>query len=194
MIEFVEGKIDQINPTSVVINTGGLGYFINISIYAYEVLQGQDSARVLTHLSIKEDSHTLYGFHHPMEREVFRHLISVSGVGTATARVIISSLTHEEVIQAILNGNVPLLKSIKGIGPKAAQRLILELQDKLGKMEVHPSMNLGQSTSKQQEAVDALLALGFARSAAEKAVVKVQKESEPNASAEELIKKSLKLL
>jgi Holliday junction DNA helicase RuvA len=129
-----------------------------------------------------------------MEREVFRHLISVSGVGTATARVIISSLTHEEVIQAILNGNVPLLKSIKGIGPKAAQRLILELQDKLGKMEVHPSMNLGQSNSKQQEAVDALLALGFARSAAEKAVVKVQKESEPNASAEELIKKSLKLL
>lgn len=194
MIEFIEGEVAEISPTHVVIRTGGVGYFIHISLYSYEHMVNHKSLKVITHLSVKEDSHTLYGFYNSDEREVFRQLISVAGIGTATARVIISSLNQKELVSAILSGNVSLLRSIKGIGPKAAQRMILELQDKLAKLGEEQMLHPIQPGDKTREAVDALLALGFARSAAEKAVVKVRTDSGGGQTTEELIKKSLKLL
>ncbi|MBI1305231.1 MAG: Holliday junction branch migration protein RuvA [Bacteroidetes bacterium] len=194
MIEFVEGDVVEISPTHIVINTNGVGYFLHISLYAYEKMQQQKKLRVLTHLSVKEDSHTLFGFFNHTEREIFRHLINVSGIGPATARVILSSLNQQEIISAILSGNVALLRSIKGIGPKAAQRLILELQDKMGKIEGHSSGEMQVSTGRSQEAIDALLALGFARAATEKVVARCLAEAGGEMTTEELIKKSLRLL
>jgi holliday junction DNA helicase RuvA len=194
MIEFIEGKVVEISPTNVVIESGGVGYFIHISVQAFEHMRDKPSLRVLTHFSVKEDSQTLYGFYNSTEREIFRHLISVSGVGPAIARMILSSLNQNEIISAIMNGNVALLKSIKGIGPKAAQRLILELQDKMGKLSGDKQLLTPLPGDTTREAVDALVALGFARNSAEKAVLKVRAQEEGTNSTEELIKKSLKLL
>jgi len=193
MIEFIEGNIEEVSPTHVVINCNGMGYFIHITLYTYEHIQNKKNLRLLTHLAVKEDSHTLYGFYQRAERDVFLQLISVNGVGLATARVVLSSLDHKEFISAILSSNIPLLKSIKGIGPKAAQRMIIELQDKLGKMEGGLPLS-GGSSDVGLEALDALMALGFSRLAAEKALIKVKKSEESAMSTEELIKKSLKLL
>ena len=194
MIEFIEGNVTELSPTHVVVEAGGVGYFLHISLLAYEHMRGKPQLRVLTHFSVKEDSHTLYGFYNATEREIFRHLISVSGVGPATARMILSSLNQNEIMNAILNGNVALLRSIKGIGPKAAQRLILELQDKIGKMSDESQLLSPISGDVSREAVDALLALGFARAVAEKAVTKIRAQNEGTITTEELIKKSLKLL
>lgn len=193
MIEFVEGEVEEMSPTHVVLSTNGIGYHIHITLPTYEHIQGKKKLRLLTHLAIKEDSHTLYGFYEREERDVFLHLISISGIGLATARIVLSSLDHKEFVTAILNANVPLLKSIKGIGPKAAQRMIIELQDKFSKIG---SVGLAGSSSfgHVQEALDALLALGFARASAEKALAAVRKNNPENVSTEELIKKSLKLL
>ncbi|MCB0733000.1 MAG: Holliday junction branch migration protein RuvA [Flavobacteriales bacterium] len=194
MIEFVEGQVAELSPTHVVVNCNGMGYLMHISLYSYEQFQGKANLRVLTHLSVKEDSHTLFGFANATEREIFRNLIGVSGVGPATARVILSSLNQKELVGAILNGNVALLKSIKGIGPKAAQRLILELQDKMGKLGDDSALLASGGMGKANEALEALMALGFGRSVAEKAIAKVRSDSDEDSSTEELIKKSLKLL
>jgi len=193
MIEFIEGVIEELTPTHVVVNCNGMGYHIHISLYTYEHLQGKQQARIPTHLAIKEDSHTLYGFKDQQERQIFLHLIAINGIGTATARMVLSSLDHKEFVNAILSSNVPLLKSIKGIGPKAAQRMIIELQDKFSKMDTQHE--LGSMTADSgNEAIEALMALGFNRSTAEKVVVKVKKSQDNPLSTEELIKKSLKLL
>ena len=194
MIEFVEGSVEVLTPTHAVINVNGMGYFVHISLNAYEHLQGKKQLRLLTYLSVKEDSHTLYGFYDALERTIFLHLISVSGIGTATARMILSSLNHNDLIGAIINGNVPLLKSIKGIGPKAAQRMILELKEKMTKLGGEVS-SAGTSTHNQfNEALEALQALGFGRLAAEKAILKISKELGNEATTEKLIKNSLKIL
>lgn len=193
MIEFIEGSIEELSPTHVVMNCNGMGYFVHITLYTYEHIQNKKNLRILTHLAVREDSQTLYGFFERAERDVFLQLISVNGVGFATARVVLSSLDHKEFISAILSSNIPLLKSIKGIGPKAAQRMIIELQDKLSKMEGGIPLSGGSSDS-SLEALDALMALGFSRIAAEKAIVKVKKSSDGPMNTEELIKKSLKLL
>ena len=194
MIEFLEGKVEEISPTHVVINANGVGYFVHISLNAYEHITGKKQLKLLTYLSIKEDSHTLFGFYNQTERVIFKHLISVSGIGTTTARIILSSLNHNEIIGAILNGNVPLLKSIKGIGPKAAQRMILELKDKMQKLG-GDIPNIASAGNKEiNEALEALMALGFARNAAEKVVIKVSKDLGNSATTESLIKNSLKLL
>jgi len=186
--------VAEISPTHVVIEAGGVGYFLHISLQGFEHMRDKPVLRVLTHFSVKEDSQTLYGFYNSTEREIFRHLISVSGVGPATARMILSSLNQKEIISAIMNGNVALLRSIKGIGPKAAQRLILELQDKIGKMGDDSLLIASMPGDKSREAIDALLALGFARSVAEKAVLKIRSRDGGTDTTEELIKKSLKLL
>ena len=194
MIEFVEGDVVELAPTHVVINANGIGYFINISLNTYEAFNSKQKLLVLTHKAIKEDSHTLYGFQDKTEREVFRNLISVSGIGPATARMVLSSLSQHDIIGAIINGNVPLLKSIKGIGPKAAQRMILELKDKMTKLGGSVKGELTGSSSNHTEALEALTALGFGRSAAEKALLRTSKDLGSGASTEDLIKNSLKLL
>lgn len=193
MYEFIEGQVEDISPTHVVVNAGGIGYFLHISLNTFENIRGNPNLRIYTHLAVKEDSHTLFGFADPKERRIFRELIGVSGIGVATARMVLSSLTENEIISAILNGNVALLKSIKGIGPKAAQRMILELQDKLGKLEGDFDLTGGRA-SHMNEATEALQALGFGRAAIEKVLLKVSKDLGENADTEELIKKSLKLL
>jgi len=194
MIEVVEGTVVELTPTHAVVNVNGMGYFIHISLNAFEKLQGKKQLRLLTYLSVKEDSHTLYGFYDALERSIFIHLISVSGIGTSTARMILSSLNHNDLIGAIINGNVPLLKSIKGIGPKAAQRMILELKDKMTKLggDLSPLSNTNHNHF--NEALEALQALGFGRLAAEKAVLKTSKELGDDATTENLIKNSLKIL
>lgn len=194
MIEFVEGTVEELTPTHAVINVNGLGYFVHISLNAYERLQGKKQLKLLTYLSVKEDSHTLYGFYDAMERTLFIHLISVSGIGTATARMILSSLNHNDLIGAIINGNVPLLKSIKGIGPKAAQRMILELKDKMTKLGGDLTSSNISNHNQFNEALEALQALGFGRLAAEKAVLKISKDLGDTATTENLIKNSLKIL
>ncbi|MCB9245537.1 MAG: Holliday junction branch migration protein RuvA [Flavobacteriales bacterium] len=193
MIEFVEGKVEEISPTHVVLNANGIGYHIHITLPTFERIQGKTQLRLLTHLAIKEDSHTLYGFYEREERNVYLNLIAISGIGHATARMVLSSLDHKEFVSAILNANVPLLKSIKGIGPKAAQRMIIELQDKFSKLGEGALVG-GGVMGQVQEALDALMALGFARAAAEKALSAVRKNDPDVTGTEELIKKSLKLL
>lgn len=193
MIEFIEGKVDSITPTHLVINQQGLGYFISISINTYETIRGNQELRILTHLSIKEDSHTLFGFATAEERLMFRHLISVSGIGNATAILVLSSLSVSDLASAISSGNAALLKSIKGIGPKAAQRMILELKDKVDKTGLsHPGLK--GSDSSVADALEALTALGFNRPSAEKAIMKIKQKNQTVQSTEDLIKESLKIL
>lgn len=194
MYEFVEGSVEEVSPTHVVVHSHGIGFFVHISLNTYEKIRGVKQLRIYTHLAVKEDSHSLFGFYDRKERMLFRELISVSGIGTATARMVLSSLSENEIIGAILNSNVALLKSIKGIGPKAAQRMILELQEKLGKVGVDYHTGEGGKTMQLNEATEALLALGFGRAAIEKVLLKVSKDLGEGSDTEDLIKKSLKLL
>lgn len=196
MYDFIEGKIEELAPTHAVVNCNGVGYMINISLNTYEKIRGQQNIRLRVHQVVKEDSHTLFGFAHDDERQIFRHLISISGIGAATSRMILSSLTEKEVVQAIMSENVPLLKSVKGIGPKAAQRIVLELRDKVGRGAPSGSAGLpaGSAASNWQEALDALLALGFNRQQTEKVLSKVSQDLGPDANTETLIKNCLKLL
>ncbi len=198
MIAFIKGKVAYINPTQVILETaGGIGYEIQISLYTYEKIKDQQSISIYTHLSIKEDSHTLFGFYKEDERQLFRNLISVNGVGPSTARMILSSLTPNDLNHAIITGDITLLKAVKGIGPKTAQRLVLELQDKVKKAGIDTvdisSKSTGSSAARQ-EAVSALLMLGFNRAAIEKTVKKVMDSSKEEMQVEEIIKIALKSL
>lgn len=194
MYDFLEGKIERVNPTEVVINVNGVGYLLHISLNTFEEIKHQQELRILTHLVVKEDSHSLYGFSNAEERDLFLKLISVNGVGTATARMILSALSVSEVISAITNSNIAMLKSVKGIGPKAAQRLIVELQDKLGNIGGDLLAGVGSNASAMEEAIEALVALGFTRNTVQKAVLKISKAEGNNLATEELIKKSLQIL
>lgn len=194
MYEFIEGSIEHVNPAFVVINNNGVGYHVLISINTYEQIKSSKQVRILIHLAIKEDAHTLYGFFEPVERELFRLLIQVNGVGTNTARMILSGQTVNAIISAIGNGNINLLKSVKGVGPKTAQRIIIELQDKVGRLSGNGIEELGRMPGKSfDEALQALLALGFPRNASEKVLSKIA-ETQPGISVEEIIKQALKLL
>ena len=135
MIHHINGRLVEKAPTHAIIEAGGVGYFINISLLTYSKLKDAEACMLYTHLSVKEDSHTLFGFAEKTEREIFRKLISVNGVGATTARIMLSSLTSDEITAAIISGDVDTLKSIKGIGTKSAQRIIVDLKDKLGKIE-----------------------------------------------------------
>lgn len=180
----------------MVVDCGGVGYAINISLNTYELLSQADRVRVLTHLVVKEDSHTLYGFAEEDERQLFLHLISVSGVGANTARMILSSIKPAEIKNAISSGNWALLKAVKGIGPKTAQRIVIDLQDKITKAEgiTGDMMSPVSSVNKAvEEALAALVMLGFSRNEAEKGLQKVRQQN-PNATVEELVKNTLKYI
>jgi len=192
MIEYIQGKIVNKNPAYVVIDINGLAYHINISINTYEKIVSSEACKLLIYLSIKEDSHSLYGFYEDGERALFKSLISVSGIGTNTAMIILSSTKTSELIHAIISGNLSLLRSIKGVGPKTAQRIVIELQDTLRKKGdvVFVSKQIPDITF--DEAVSALCMLGFKKPDAEKVVLKVIKEKPDISAVEDIIKLSLK--
>jgi Holliday junction DNA helicase RuvA len=200
MYDFIEGNIESLNPTHVVIGNQGLGYIAAISLTTYEKIKGHKTARLFVDLLFKVENQSpvsmnLYAFADPDERHMFRMLTSVSGVGNNTAMLMLSSLAPDDLASAILNGNVGLLKSIKGIGEKSAQRIVLELRDKMavGKK----SMGLGTQSGVSDhfsEALAALTTLGYQKANAEKALMKISKELGGTATIEELIKNSLKIL
>ncbi|MCF8253843.1 MAG: Holliday junction branch migration protein RuvA [Bacteroidia bacterium] len=194
MIAHIQGKVTHRSPTYVIIDCGGVGYGIQISLNTYEKMGDSEALKLLTVLSIKEDSHTLYGFADEEERSLFIQLISVSGVGTNTARMILSSIKPADIKLAILNGNWTILKTIKGIGPKTAQRLVIDLQDKLKKVESPDLLQNAQFRNPAyEEALAALVMLGFGRAEAEKGLSKIRQQN-PESSVEQLVKLTLKIL
>jgi holliday junction DNA helicase RuvA len=193
MIDYIKGTITEINPTSVTIETGNIGYFINISINTFSKLDGKTESKILVHEVIREDAHQLFGFADKEERDIFRLLISVSGIGANTARMMLSSLSPGEVEKAIAESNVNILKSVKGIGLKTAQRVIVDLKDKVGKQSATGEIFTFEDNTKREEALSALVMLGFARSAVSKVLEKILRE-EKNLTVEDLIKRALKNL
>lgn len=195
MFNHFEGKIAVKTPTYAVIDCAGVGYLLNISLNTYSKIPDSGNCRLLTHLAVREDAMVLYGFADDEEREVFRQLISVSGVGAGTARMILSSMTPAEIVSAIHSGNVAALKSIKGIGEKSAQRIIVDLKGKFGKDVSVSPLQLSPANNKlRDEALSALVALGFARNMAEKAIDKALKSEGNVVSVEHMIKLALKNL
>lgn len=193
MIAHIRGPISEKNPSCVVIDCHGVGYSLQISLHTYEKIGTSTEVKLLTYLSIKEDSHTLFGFADEEERQLFLQLVSVNGVGAGTARMMLSSMKPAEVKHAISSGNWNLLKTIKGIGPKTAQRIVIDLQDKVKQLTMAPAGGGSGGSAVMQEALSALLALGFARGDAEKALLKM-KQSNPGMTVEELVKQTLKTL
>jgi Holliday junction DNA helicase RuvA len=193
MIDYIKGLITQITPTFLTIETGGIGYFINISINTFSKLEGKNEYKVLVHEVIREDSHLLFGFADSEERDIFRLLISVSGVGANTARMMLSSLSSSEIEKAILGSDVNVLKSVKGIGLKTAQRIIIDLKDKVGKQAGSGEIFAFSDNTKREEALSALVMLGFAKSAVTKILDKIVRE-EKNLTVEDMIKRALKNL
>jgi Holliday junction DNA helicase RuvA len=193
MINYISGTITEINPASVTIETGGIGYFINISLNTFSKLDKKTEFKILIHEVIREDTHQLFGFADKEERDIFRLLISVSGIGANTARMMISSLTPFEIEKAIIESNVNILKSVKGIGLKTAQRVIVDLRDKVGKQATTGEIFTLEDNTKREEALSALVMLGFARSAVTKVLDKIIRE-EKNLTVEGLIKQALKNL
>jgi Holliday junction DNA helicase RuvA len=192
MIAYLDGELKDVSPTQVILEVGGVGYAVHISLYTYEQIQHQKAIKLFTHLHIKEDAHTLYGFSGKDERELFLKLIAVSGIGPGTARMVLSSMAPQELTQAILAEDENRIKSIKGIGPKSAKRLILEMKDKVSASgPVAESIPGLPRNTMQEEALSALVMLGFARPASEKAITKVFKIQPDIASVEALIKLAL---
>ncbi len=194
MIEYLEGRITVKTPTYIVVDINGLGYHVNISLHTYEKVSGLDKVRIFIHPVIKEDAHMLFGFFDDAERALFRHLISVSGVGPNTGRMMLSSLSPEELKRAIIRGDVSLIKSIKGIGPKGAQRIIVELQDVLKKTSTEDITVTSGKSRVTEEALAAMTMLGFNRLIAEKAIAKALHDNPGEITVEELIKQSLKVI
>ncbi len=193
MIDYIKGSIAQINPTYISLETGGVGYFINISLTTFSKLENKSEVKILIHEVIREDSHQLYGFADTPERDIFRLLISVTGVGANTARMMLSSLSPDEIERSILGSDVNLLKSVKGIGLKTAQRIIVDLKDKVGKHAGSDEIFAFSDNTKKDEALSALVMLGFAKSAVSKVLDKITRE-EKNLTVEDMIKKALKNL
>jgi len=193
MITHIRGKLVEKNPTYVVIETNGVGYLLNISLNTFSLLTDNEAVFLYTHLSIKEDSHTLYGFISKVEREIFRLLISVSGVGPSIARTMLSSMTTDEIQQAIGSGNVGVIQSVKGIGAKTAQRVLIDLKDKILKSFAIDEESVSESNTNKNEALTALEVLGFNKKQSEKVLDKILLEDK-SASVEMLIKKALKNL
>ena len=161
MIDYITGRIAELTPAYIIIDNGGIGWFANISLTTYSRLEGKTECKLLVHEVIREDSHQLYGFSDREEREMFRLLITVSGVGAATARMMLSSLTHHELEKAILGADVNILKGVKGIGLKTAQRIIVDLKDKVGKPTGTGEIFVFTDNTKREEALSALVMLGF---------------------------------
>lgn len=197
MIAYIKGPITFKSPTSVIIETAGVGYDINISLNTYSELESRSEVQLHTVLLVKEDSHTLYGFFNMEEKQIFQHLISVSGIGPNTARVILSSLKPDEVRNNILSENVAAFNAVKGIGPKTAKRIILDLKDKLTKLGFTSNSSIGAATGSvstmHEEALGAMMALGFPRPAVLKALKAIAASGE-GADVESIIKLALKKL
>lgn len=193
MIAHIQGKLTEKTPTEVVIDCGGVGYHINISLHTYSLLPATDNIKLFTYLQVKEDAHTLFGFVEKSEREIFKMLLSVSGIGASIARTMLSSLDPKQIIQALATGDLATIQSIKGIGSKTAQRAILDLKDKVLKLFDLDEVSMSQSNTNKDEALSALEVLGFNKKLAEKSVEKIVRE-QPDATVETIIKQALKNL
>ncbi|MBT8298428.1 MAG: Holliday junction branch migration protein RuvA [Maribacter sp.] len=193
MITHLKGKLVEKNPTHVIIECAGVGYFVNISLNTFSNIKDEESICLFTHLQVKEDSHTLFGFAEKSEREIFRLLLSVSGIGASTARTMLSSLSPVQIRDAIANADVATIQGIKGIGAKTAQRVILDLRDKILKVYDIDEVSIISNNTNKEEALSALEVLGFVRRQAEKVVDKVISQ-DPSLSVENIIKLALKNL
>lgn len=193
MIDYIKGKIVELSPAHAVVEVSDIGYHVNISLATYSELNGKDNAKMYVYEVIREDSHILFGFFGRQERQLFLLLISVSGVGANTARVILSSIAIDDLQSAIQTGNAAILKSVKGIGSKTAERIIVDLKDKVSKIEISTVDKPVVDNVLTDEAVAALVMLGFSQMPAQKAVRKVI-EINPQLTIEQVIKQSLKLL
>ncbi len=192
MIDYIKGEIAELTPASVTVDNQGIGYFINISLNTYSFLSGKKNVKLFVYEAIRDDAYILFGFGDKHERELFLLLISVSGIGAGTARMILSSMTPSELESVIASGNVDMLKSVKGIGLKTAQRVIVDLKDKV-KLTEEFAQAVSLNSKTMDEAVSALVMLGFVQAASQKAVTKILKDK-PDASIEEVLKLALKML
>ena len=190
MISHINGKLVEKTPTYVVIDCNGVGYKLNISLQTYSAIQ-TENCKLLTHLAVKEDSQTLYGFCTSEERDLFRKLISVSGVGPSTARMILSTYSAEEIVHYIITADVASIQNVKGIGGKTAQRIIIDLKDKVGKGKETSDLLFTQDNTIKEEALSALLALGFTKKVAYKKMEEVMKNHEGEITVEDLVRRSL---
>ena len=193
MITHLRGKLVEKNPTHIIIECAGVGYFVNISLNTFAKIGDSENIQLFTHLQVKEDSHTLFGFAEKSEREIFRLLLSVSGIGSSTARTMLSSLSPAQVRDAIASGDVPTIQGVKGIGAKTAQRVILDLKDKVLKVYDIDELSVQSNNTNKDEALSALEVLGFVRKQAEKVVDKIVGQ-DPGLSVEDIIKFALKNL
>jgi holliday junction DNA helicase RuvA len=194
MYEFIKGRLAEKNPTYVVVEANGIGYILNISVHTYTKLKDQENCCLYTHLVVREDAHVLYGFAEPEERELFRHLVSVSGVGPNTARMILSSASPQEVSVAIAQGNTHFLQGIKGIGTKTAERIIVDLKGKVLKDVTVPEKVDPAHNTWKEEALSGLVFLGFPKAVAEKALRKIIEKEGTDLPVEQLIRHALKIL
>ena len=193
MITHLSGKLVEKNPTYVIVECHGVGYFLNISLHTFSLLPSEEHIKIFTHLQVKEDSHTLFGFMERAERELFLLLISVSGIGPSIARTMLSSLNPAQVRDAIAGGEVATIQAVKGIGTKTAQRVIVELKDKVLKLENVGEVSLPSNNTTKEEALSALEVLGFNRRQSEKVVDRVLSQ-DTSLSVEDIIKQALKNL
>lgn len=193
MITHLSGKLVEKNPTYVIVECHGVGYFLNISLHTFSLLPSEEHIKIFTHLQVKEDSHTFFGFMERAERELFLLLISVSGIGPSIARTMLSSLNPAQVRDAIAGGEVATIQAVKGIGAKTAQRVIVELKDKVLKLENVGEVSLPSNNTTKEEALSALEVLGFNRRQSEKVVDRVLSQ-DTSLSVEDIIKQALKNL
>ncbi len=193
MITQLQGRLIEKNPTYVVIDCHGVGYEVNISLHTYGMIGSDENIRLYTHLQIREDAHTLYGFYQPMERSIFRLLISISGIGASIARTMLSSMTPTEIQQAIVHEDLAAIKAVKGIGLKTAQRVLIELKDKIQNVAGMDEIPALKSNTIKEETLSALEVLGYPRRQAEKVIDNII-QSAPDSSVEELIKQALNKL
>ncbi len=194
MYAYLDGKFTMKNPAQVYLNVNGIGFEVNISLNTYSHIQSSESGKLFTYLQVKEDGHTLFGFFDKGEKDMFIQLISVSGVGANTARMMLSHLKPDELSTAIQQGNIKLLESIKGIGKKTAERLVLELRDKIHKIDSIVPIQVNTGNRIQQDALNALVALGISKAQAEAAVKKIAATDADSNNLEDLIKKALKAI
>lgn len=193
MIDYITGTVTELNPAFVVVECNGIGYSINISLNTYAALEKDVSCRILIHESIREDAHILFGFATADERDLFRQLITVNGVGAGTARMMLSSVAPADLREAIISGDVAILKGVKGIGLKTAQRIIVDLKDKIGKHAGSGEILAFSDNTSREEALSALVMLGFARNSVSKVIDNILREDR-KLQVEEIVRKALKLL
>lgn len=191
MIALLRGRLIEKSPTEIVVECGGVGYEVSISLHSYSLLPQHENILIYTYLQVREDAQVLYGFMEKSERQIFKLLISVSGIGANTARNMLSYITPPELMQAIANADVATLKAIKGVGPKTAQRIVLELQEKVLKLGAFEDLSTVNHNTNTEEALSALEVLGFNRKTAEKVIKKIVNEN-PDATSEMIIKQALK--